>query len=280
MLSKPDVFIGSECSYEDAKIVMFSAPFDGTTTFRPGTRFAGKAIRADSFGIESYSPYQDMNLYDMPFIDIGDLELPFGDTNRVLDLIEGQVSQILENDKKPFMVGGEHLVTLGAIRAMVKAYPDLHILHLDAHADLRDDFLDEKYSHATVMRRIWDIIGDSKIYQAGIRSGDQDEFEFAKSHTVMHRYNLEEMDKHIAALKGKPVYFSLDLDVLDPSVFPGTGTPEPGGVTFQELHQAVLMLKNLNIVGCDVCELSPHYDSSGISTAAACKIIREILMVV
>lgn len=287
MMSNPDVFMGCECSYEDAQIVMFSAPYDGTTSFRPGTRFAGKAIRTDSFGIESYSPSQNMDLYDLSIMDAGDLELPFGNTARVLDAIESQVSRIIGDNKKPFMIGGEHLVTLGAVRAMVKKYPDLHIFHLDAHADLRDDYLGEKYSHATVMRRIWDIIGDGRIYQAGIRSGERDEFEFAKSHTMMHRFDLDVdaiiwNEEYFGRLRGKPLYLSLDLDVLDPSVFPGTGTPEPGGVSFQDLHKIILMLKvltDLNVVGCDVCELSPHYDSSGISTAAACKIIREILMV-
>ena len=275
-----DVFVGCECPYDDAEIALFSAPFDSTTSFRPGARFAGRAIRSDSFGIETYSPYLDKDICDLNVADCGELELPFGNAERALDMIETTVSKMLSDGKKPLMIGGEHLVTLGAVRAMLKTYPDLCIIHFDAHADLRDDYLGEKLSHASVMRRCFDILGDGRIYQFGIRSGEREEFEFAKKHTVMEKFDLCEFGEHLNALKEKPVYFSLDLDVLDPSVFPGTGTPEPGGVCFIELLNCVHLLENLNIVGCDVCELSPHYDSSGISTAAACKIIRELIMII
>ncbi|MCL2386528.1 MAG: agmatinase [Defluviitaleaceae bacterium] len=279
MLSKTDTFMGCECPFDEAEIVMFSAPFDSTTSFRPGARFAGGAIRQNSFGIESYSPYQKKDLFDLKIMDAGDLELPFGNTQRTLDTIGQQTTEILESGKKPFMIGGEHLVTLGALSPVAKKYPELHILHFDAHADLRDDYLGERLSHATVMRRAWEILGDKRIYQGGIRSGDSREFKFAEEHTIMSKFNLNRMENFIRALEGKPVYFSLDLDILDPSIFAGTGTPEAGGVTFKELHHAVLLMKDLNIVGCDVVELAPHYDQSGISTMVACKIIREILMV-
>lgn len=271
-------FIGCDKEYKDAKIVLFGAPFDGTTSFRPGTRFAGQAIRSESIGIETYSPYQDKDLEDSYIFDGGELDLPFGNTERVLNEIEKYTEDILAHDKIPFMVGGEHLVTLGAVRAVSKKYPDLHIIHFDAHTDLRTDYLGEELSHATVLRRIWDLVGDEKIFQYGIRSGEKYEFDFAKEHTILHKFNLETLADGIKQLQGKPVYFTLDLDVLDPSIFPGTGTPEAGGVTFSELLRAVLSLKGLNIVGCDVVELSPVYDQSGVSTAVACKIIREILL--
>ena len=280
IMNKHDIFMGCDCDYNEADIVMFSAPFDGTTSFRPGARFAGRAIRENSYGIESYSPYQEKDLFDLKIMDSGDLELPIGSSQRILEIIEQQTAQILNAGKKPVMIGGEHLVTLGAIRAAINIFPDLHILHFDAHADLRDDYLGEKFSHATIMHRAWEIVGDKKIFQCGIRSGDSKEFNFAIIHTKMCKFNFRILSHFIRALRGKPVYFSLDLDVLDPSVFPGTGTPEPGGVSFQELHNAVISLKDLNIVGCDVVELSPHYDLSGISTMVACKIIREILMVI
>ena len=271
-------FIGCDKEYKDAKIVLFGAPFDGTTSFRPGTRFAGQAIRSESVGIETYSPYQDKDLTETYIFDGGELDLPFGNTERVLNEIEKYTEDILAHDKIPFMVGGEHLVTLGAVRAVSKKYPDLHIIHFDAHTDLRTDYLGEELSHATVLRRIWDLVGDEKIFQYGIRSGEKYEFDFAKEHTILHKFNLETLADGIKQLQGKPVYFTLDLDVLDPSIFPGTGTPEAGGVTFSELLRAVLSLKGLNIVGCDVVELSPVYDQSGVSTAVACKIIREILL--
>jgi len=265
----------STCSPDSANIILFSAPFDGTTSFRPGARFGGAAIRENSYGIESYSPYADKDLNDLKIADAGEIELPFGNATRALELIEAQTERILEGGAKPFMLGGEHLVTLGAVRAVARKYPDLHILHFDAHADLRDDYQGEKLSHATVMRRCWEIVGDRRIFQAGIRSGEREEFAFASKHTSMCKFNLP----GDFPLTNRPVYLSIDLDVLDPAFFPGTGTPEPGGVSFRELLAAILKLEKLNIVAADVVELSPHYDPTGVSTMAACKIVREVLMV-
>ena len=273
-------FIGCDCEYEDAKIVLFGAPFDSTTSFRPGTRFASSAIRSESFGIETFSPYQDKDLLDYNVFDSGDLELPFGSPEQALSDIEDRTREILSDGKIPFMIGGEHLVTLGEFRAVAEKYPDVNIIHFDAHCDLRDDYLGVKLSHACVLRRCHDIVGDGRIFQFGIRSGDRDEFEFAKTHTHLHRFDLETLDEVVAQLRGKPVYFTLDLDVLDPSEFCGTGTPEAGGVSFKELHKAVMLLSRLNIVGLDMNELSPVYDQSGRSTALACKILREILLAI
>lgn len=274
-----ETFIGCDSEYEEAGIVLFGAPFDSTTSFRPGTRFASKAIRGDSFGIETYSPYQDKDLEDYKIFDSGDLELRFGSPVSALEDIEERTEQILTDGKVPFMIGGEHLVTLGAVRAVARRYPDLHVIHFDAHADLREDYLGEPLSHACVLRRVWELVGDDRIYQFGIRSGERQEFIWGKDHVKTHKFSFEGLDEVIQSLKGKPVYFTLDLDVLDPSVFPGTGTPEAGGVSFKELLESVLKLKGLQIVGCDVNELSPVYDQSGVSTAVACKIIREILLV-
>ncbi|HOP11110.1 MAG TPA: agmatinase [Oscillospiraceae bacterium] len=271
-------FLACDAEYAEAQAVLFGAPFDGTTSFRPGTRFGPSAIRSESFGIETYSPYCDKDLADYSIFDGGDLELPFGNTERVLAMIEAHTAQLLADEKRFVMLGGEHLVTLGALRAVTKRYPDLRIIHLDAHTDLRDEYIGEKLSHSTVMRRAWELVGDGKIHQFGIRSGEKYEFEFAQVHTNLRKFDLEGFEKTIAQLKDQPVYFSLDLDILDSSVFCGTGTPEAGGVTFQELMNAVLQLHELNIVGCDINELSPHYDQSGSSTAVACKITREVLL--
>lgn len=280
MLNKNiQTFIACDAEYEDSKIVLFGAGFDGTTSFRPGTRFAPSAIRNDSFGIETYSPYQDKDMLDYFYFDSGDLELPFGSTNRVIADIAVRASNIVLDGKIPFMIGGEHLVTLGSVMAVSEKYDDLYIVHFDAHADLRDDYLGQKLSHACVLRRCHDIVGDGHIFQFGIRSGDREEFEFAKAHTEMHKFNLEGLAEIVVKLKDKNVYLTVDLDVLDPSIFPGTGTPEAGGVSFDELRKALtLVCGELNIVGCDVNELSPQYDQSGVSTAVACKIIREMLL--
>lgn len=280
MLNKNiETFMACDAEYEDAKTVLFGAPFDSTTSYRPGTRFGSRTIRQESFGVETYSPYQDKDMTDYSFFDSGDLELCFGSSEKALEDIEERTKTILEDGKRPFMMGGEHLVTLGAVRAIAKKYPDLHIIHFDAHADLREEYLGAQLSHAAVLKRCWELVGDGKIFQFGIRSGDREEFLWGKDHVFTNKFNFNGLKETVESLKGKPVYFTLDLDVLDPSVFPGTGTPEPGGVTFNELRDAVeLVCSSLNIVGCDVNELSPPYDPSGISAAAACKIVREMLL--
>lgn len=280
MLNKNvEVFMACEKEAHEADIVLFGAPFDSTTSYRPGTRFGSSAIRRESYGIECYSPYQDKDLEDTKVMDCGDLELCFGNTKKALAQIEEQAKEILDNSAIPFMLGGEHLVTLGAFRAVLEKYPDIHIIHFDAHADLREEYLGEQLSHASVIRRCWDLVGDGRIYQFGIRSGDREEFYWAKEHVTMRTFDFEGLEEVLEKLEGKPIYFTLDLDVLDPSVFPGTGTPEPGGVTFDALRKAAeKVCSRANVVACDVNELSPHYDPSGISTAAACKIVREMLL--
>ena len=279
MLNKNiETFLGCDNEYGESGIVVFGAPFDSTTSFRPGTRFASRTMRGESYGLETYSPYQDKDLEDLAIFDGGDLELCFGDTEKALAAIESYTTRVLRDNKRPVMIGGEHLVTLGAVRAVARKYPDLHVVHFDAHADLRDDYLGITLSHATVLHRVWDIIGDGRIYQFGIRSGERSEFQWGNDHVTTQKFNFKGLAEVVEKLQGQPVYFTLDLDVLDPSVFPGTGTPEPGGVSFMELLEAIQQVSRLNLVGCDINELSPVYDQSGASTAVACKVLRELLL--
>ena len=274
-----DTFLECDKNPHYATTMLFGAPFDSTTSYRPGTRFGPDAIRRESYGLESYSPYLNEDLESGSVLDLGDLELCFGDSAKALEQIEERAQEILQACKRPFMLGGEHLVTLGAFRAVAKRYPNVHIIHFDAHADLREEYLGVELSHACVLRRCWELVGDGRIYQFGIRSGTRDEFAWGASHVETHLFNFDGLEEVLDRLKGKPVYFTVDLDVLDPSVFPGTGTPEPGGVTFDALRQAVTMVCNpARVVGCDVNELSPHYDQSGVSTMVACKIVREMLL--
>lgn len=273
-----ETFLGCEKEFDEARIVLFGAPFDSTTSYRPGTRFASRTMRAESYGLETYSPYQDLDLEAAAVFDGGDLELCFGDTNSALQDITECTERIVSAGKIPLMIGGEHLVTLGAVRSVAAHYPDLHVIHFDAHADLRDDYLGTKLSHATVLHRVWDIVGDDRIYQFGIRSGERAEFLWGSKHVHTQKFNFAGLEEVIERLKGKPVYFTLDLDVLDPSVFPGTGTPEAGGVTFLQLLEAILKVGGLHIVGCDINELSPLLDASGASTAVALKVLRELLL--
>lgn len=271
-------FIGCDAEYQDAKMVIFGAPYDSTTSFRPGTRFASSAIRNESFGIETYSPYQDKDLEDYEIFDAGDVELPFGNTVETLSMLEDMYRKISNDGKFPFMIGGEHSITSGPVKAMLEKYPDLHLIQFDAHTDLRDDYLGVKESHASVIKRCWDMLGDGRIFQFGIRSGQREEFEWAKAHTHLQKFNFDGLDEVVEQLKGKPVFFTLDLDVLDPSEFPGTGTPEAGGVSFMELLEAIRKISVLNIVAADMNELCPIYDQSGQSTALACKLLREMML--
>ncbi len=275
-----ETFIGCDSEYEESKIVLFGAPFDSTTSFRPGARFGSSAIRHESFGIETYSPYQDKDLTDLKVFDCGDLELCFGSPEDALKDIEEQARKIVNDGKLPIMLGGEHLVTFAAVKAVFEKYPKMHIIHFDAHADLRDDYLGAKLSHACVIRRCFELVGDGRIHQFCIRSGDREEFRFADEHTDMHKFDFDGLKELVEELKSDnlPVYFTIDLDCLDPSVFCGTGTPEAGGVNFKELLNAILEVSKTNIVGADLNELAPMLDISGASTAVACKVLRELIL--
>ena len=282
ILPNVETFIGCESSFEEASIVLYGAPFDSTTSFRPGARFGPAAMRHESFGLETYSPYQDRDLMDISVFDSGDLELCFGSSEMALADIQKRAEEILETDKFPLLLGGEHLVTLAAVRAVAAKYPDLHIIHFDAHADLRDDYLGARLSHACVLRRCHDLLGDGRIHQFCIRSGEREEFRFAAQHTDFHPLSFDGLEETVRELKEKnvPIYFTIDLDCLDPAAFPGTGTPEAGGVTFLELLEAIRMVAQGNVVGADVNELAPMLDASGVSTATACKVLRELLLAI
>ena len=275
-----ETFLGCDGTYEESHIVIFGAPFDSTTSYRPGTRFAARTMRAESYGLETYSPYQDLDLEDARVFDGGDLELPFGDTARALDMIHSYAEKVLADGRLPLLIGGEHLVSLPAIRATAERYPDLAVIHFDAHTDLREEYLGNHLSHATVIRRVWDFLGDGRIHQFGIRSGERAEWQWAREgHTNLRPFTFSGLSDTIAEVKGRPVYLTIDLDVLDPSAFPGTGTPEAGGVTFVELMKAALsVIYGCNVVACDMVELSPPLDASGTSTATALKLLREMIL--
>lgn len=273
-------FLGCTTDYADSKIVLFGAPFDGTVSYRPGARFAPQAMRSESFGIETYSPYMKADMEDAAIADVGDIDIPIGNTAESLRLIGMLTAQILRDGKKPLMVGGEHLVSVPAIRAVHEKYPDLAVVHFDAHTDLREDYLGEKLSHSAAMRRAHDFLGDCAIWQFGIRSGTAEEYAWAAGgHTSLHEFNLDAVPVAARAIGNRPVYLTVDLDVLDSSVLPGTGTPEAGGVLFNDLVGAFKALRGLNIVASDLVELSPHYDASGASTALACKALREMALI-
>ena len=282
MQAQTNQFIGCDVPFEDAKVVLFGAPYDSTTSFRPGTRFGPNAMRMESFGIETYSMRLDKDLLDDTSVfDSGDIELPFGNQEQTLAMIESRADEIVAAGKIPFLLGGEHLVTLGSVRAVAKKHPDLRIVHFDAHADLREDYLGNPLSHACVLRRCHDLLGDGRIFQFGIRSGTREERRFMRDgHVTTELFSDTTLDAVLDAIgPDAPVYLTVDMDVLDPSEFPGTGTQEAGGFRYPQLVADVRkILAQLNVVGLDNVELNPGLDSSGRSTALACKFLREELL--
>ena len=272
-------FIGADAEFADASHVIFGAPYDSTTSYRPGTRNGPAAVRSEAYGIETYSPYQDKDLEDIKVCDDGDLELPFGAPEVPLQMIEDEAAKIFDAGKVPVMLGGEHLVTLGTVRAAVKRFKDLHIIHFDAHTDLRDDYLGNKLSHATVMRRCWELVGDGHIHQIGIRSGMREEFQLRDNKRICVGLSSDLSGRACRPATAAPVYLTVDQDCLDPSEFPGTGTQEAGGLRFRELLDMLLdIFRRFNVIGFDLVELSPNLDPSGRSTALTCKLLRECLL--
>lgn len=268
----------SKATYEEAKWVMIGLPFDSTCSNRPGTRFASNEIRYASYGLEEYSPMLNKELNSTSFYDAGDLNLPFGNPHDALFIIKNCANNIINDNKFIFGVGGEHLVSLPLIQAAYQKYPNMILVHFDAHADLRQEYLGQKLSHATVIRRVLDDISSNNLIQIGIRSGEKEEFLFMNENKTLCQTNDEIIKKLNEYNLNIPIYLTIDLDVLDPSIFSGTGTPEPGGMTYKELIEKLMLFKNKNVIGIDVVELSPHYDISGVSTVVAAKIIRELLI--
>ena len=267
-------WMGQNSDYDSSDIVMLGMPFDGTVSYRSGSRFAPEQIRLASWGLEEYSPIFDKHLEDCNFHDAGDLEFPLGNTKKTLEMITENVRQIYKDGKRVFGIGGEHLVTYPEIIAVSEFYPDLAIVHFDAHTDLRQVYMGEELSHSAVIRLSTKYVKPENIKQIGIRSGMKEEFEFMREHNTFVT-NYADLDK----LKNKPIFVTVDLDVLDTSIMPGTGTPEVGGLQFNELIGWFKYLQKFNIVGADVVELAPDYDTSGASTAVATKVIRELLMI-
>jgi len=277
-----NVFIKSHPNFEESKAVIYGMPMDWTVSFRPGSRFGPGRIREVSIGLEEYSPYQDKELDDVKYFDAGDIPLPFGNAQRSLDMIEEYIDGLLEKGKFPLGLGGEHLVSWPVMKAMYKKYPDLAIIHFDAHTDLRDSYEGEPLSHSTPIKKVCNLIGPENVYSFGIRSGMKEEFEWAKEVGMhLHKFEvLEPLKKELPSLAGRPVYVTIDIDVLDPAHAPGTGTLEAGGITSKELIDSILAIANsdINVVGADLVEVAPAYDHSEQTQVAASKFIREILL--
>jgi len=272
-------FIGATDAYDAARAVIYGMPMDWTTSFRPGTRLGPKRIREVSIGLEEYSPYLDKHLEEVTYFDAGDLPLPFGNPARSLEMIEEYVGRWLDDGKFPLGLGGEHLVTLGAVRAVHKRVPNLRVLHFDAHTDLRDEYEGESLSHSAVIKHIAAFVAPEHIYQFGIRSGTREEFAYARANTHFFPFDvLEPLRACLSEIGNHPVYITVDIDVLDPAHAPGTGTAEAGGITAKELLAAIHAMKDLQVVGFDIVEVSPTLDPTEQTQIVAAKIVREALL--
>lgn len=271
-------FISAKTPLKEASVVILGCPYDGSASFRPGARFGPSAIRRASWGIETYSPYLNKDLTRFSIHDMGDLELPLGEKKISLDLIRIAVRKILSENKFPILLGGDHLITLPIAEELVKNYPQVQIVHIDAHTDLREEYLGESLSHCTVMRKLTDHIGEGRLFQIGIRSGTEEEFKLAKEMKSIVPLDSSSLRSMINRIRNKPVYITLDLDVIDPSLLPGVGTPEPGGLTFYEFISLLKKLQALRVIGFDMVELTPDYDPTQISSVTASVILREMIL--
>jgi agmatinase len=271
-------FISAKAPLNEALAVILGCPYDGSASFRPGARFGPSAIRRASWGIETFSPYLQRDLTRYSIHDMGDLELPLGEKKISLGFIRKSLGQILSKKKFPILLGGNHLITLPIVEELSLRHPNLHLVHIDAHTDLREDYLGETLSHSTVIRKVVDHLGEGRLFQIGVRSGTEDEFKLARKWKSIVPSDPHSLKAMVKRLKNLPVYVTLDLDVMDPGLLPGVGTPEPGGLSFQGLLSILKTLQSLRVVGLDVVELTPDYDPTGISSVTASVILREMIL--
>jgi agmatinase len=271
-------FLSGDSSYEECEICIVGLPYDGTSSYRPGSRFGPNAIRKASWGMETYSPAVQRDLTDLKICDLGDLEIPFGNREMALAKIKEAIGKIIDDGKYPVFLGGEHLVTLPIVEVFLTRFPDLAVVQLDAHADLREEYLGDTLSHTTVMRRVSEILEPGGLFQFGVRSGTREEFIYADSMGSLYDFTEDGFGKALRMINEKPLYISLDLDILDPSILPGTGNPEPGGIEFNELIRSLQILAKARVIGFDAVELTPNHDPSEVSSIVTSKLIREMIL--
>ena len=270
------IYMGSQRDPAGCRVGLFGVPYDGTTSFRPGTRFGPAAIREVSSGLESYCPQLDLDLEDLAFADLGALDIPFGAPEPVVMAVQRATEAVLALGLKPLMLGGEHSISSGAVAAVAAQHPDLVLVQLDAHADLRHEWLGAKHSHACAMRRCLEVLPSQQLLQIAIRSGTREEF--SELRATGRLVAIEQLVQTLQPLRGKPIYLTVGLDWFDPAVLPGTGTPEPGGFMWNHFAELITELSQHNLVAADVVELAPMLDPSGVSSVLAAKVVRSLLL--
>jgi agmatinase len=274
-------FIGCHLPLADARIVVYGIPFEGRVNLRKGADAGTLDVRLGSESIETYSPALARDLEDLAIADIGDCELPDGVSPREqLDAAREQIAKWWRPGLLPFMLGGDHTATVSVIEVLAPAFPDLRILHLDAHPDLREEFLGERYNYASAMARVMDTVPAERVYQVGIRTGAREEYARPRPHFYpsFAVHPLEAVRAILPELRRHPLYVTIDVDVLDPAEAPGTGSPEPGGLRVPELIDAVRMLGDCQVIGGDLVEVAHAWDPTGRTGIAASWVIREALL--
>ena len=275
--SEGGIFMGSRRDPAGCRVGLFGVPYDGTTSFRPGTRFGPAAIREVSQGLETYCPQLDLDLEDLAYADLGAVDIPFGAPEPVVNAVQQATTAVLDLGLKPLMLGGEHSISSGAVAAVANQHPDLVLVQLDAHADLREEWLGARHSHACAMRRCLEVLPSGDLLQLAIRSGTRDEFH--ELHSSGRRMDdVQALRDAMAPWTGRPIYLTVDLDWFDPAVLPGTGTPEPGGFLWGDFAAVVDVLSGHRLVAGDVVELAPQLDSSGVSSVLAAKVTRSLIL--
>jgi agmatinase len=273
-------FIACDRAAADARIVVYGIPFEGRVNLRKGAAGGPRDLRLASDSIETYSPVLRRDLEDLALADIGDCELPDGATPREqLDAARTAIAAWWQPGQIPFMLGGDHTATVPVIEVLAPAFPDLQVLQLDAHPDTREEFLGERYNYASAMARVMDVIGE-RVYQVGIRTGSREELERRgpRLYLAQETPPVQAVGALLSELRRHPLYVTIDVDVLDPSEAPGTGSPEPCGITVTELIEIVRLLAGCRVVGADLVEVAHAWDPSGRTGIAASWVIREAML--
>jgi agmatinase len=275
------VFSGYQKTWKEANYVILGVPFDVTSTYRTGARFAPTAIREASLNIEGYSFRAGVDVENLKLCDLGDLHVT-GDASATLKRLEQVTKEILEAKKLPVLIGGEHTITLGSARAAGK---NIAILDFDAHLDLRNEYMNLTVSHTTFMRRINEQAKPQKIIEVGTRAVCKEEYDYAKKADIsfipaqqVRRDGAEKTAKNIKNLlkDAEKIYLTIDLDVLDPAFAPGVQNPEPDGLCTHHLYDTLSEVCDERLVAFDVVEDTPPYDN-GVTAILAAKTIFEVL---
>ncbi len=274
-------FIACTRSLSEAGIVVYGIPFEGRVNLRKGADGGPRDLRLASDSIETYSPVLRRDLEDLPLCDLGDCELPDGAPPREqLDTARADIASWWRPGLIPFMLGGDHTATVPVMEALFPSFPDLRVLQLDAHPDTREEFLGERFNYASAMARVMDVVGEDRVWQVGIRTGSREEWERERPHIfpshAVHPYDA--VRRLLPELLGHPLYVTIDVDVLDPSEAPGTGSPEPGGLRVPELIEIVRLLSPCRVIGGDLVEVAHAWDPSGRTGIAASSVIREAML--